>query len=129
MKRFTFRSGEAAAAETLTPESFLAKYFGGTEVFSNMTTELDEFAPKLRSNLESCIDFTNRGYKVNSVIEKREHKTTNMPYVYMTMSMRNGDVPLMLLNEGNIAEFLQDYQAGKVIVGFNYQELQSFINK
>lgn len=129
MRKFSFRAGEAAGSETLSPEAFLAKYFGGPEAFSTMEADLKEFAPKLNANLASCVDFVNRGYKVNSLIEQKDHLATNMPYVFLTMGLRNGNVPLMLLDEANIADFLRDYQEGKVKIDFSYQELLDFIKK
>jgi hypothetical protein len=129
MEKFNFRSGNGQSAESLTPESFLARYFGSPEAFSTMVNDLAEFAPNLSSNLECCIDFAKLGYKVNSVIRRKKHQKTEMPYLYFNMNMRNGEVPLMLLNQGKLAAFLEDYQTGKVKIEFTYQELMTSINK
>jgi hypothetical protein len=113
----------------MTPESFVARCFdNNVEAFKTMLNDLDEFAPNLKANLESFINYANLGYKVNSVVRERRHKTSEMPYVHLTMGLRNGDVPLMLFSEGKLISFLQDYQAGKLKVEFSFQELMNYIN-
>jgi hypothetical protein len=128
MSKFNFRAAGGQSAELLSPQAFIARYFGNVESYSTMVVDLEQFAPNLRANLEFCINGVKLGYKINSVIRQKRHKATDMPYIYSTMSMRNGEVPLMLLNEANLFNFLDDYQSGKVKIEFNFQELMSYIN-
>lgn len=129
MAKFAFKREGGQGPISLTPEQFLERYFGKTEVCGTMLTNLEEFAPKLRVNFEALINYVNRGYRPKSVVHEQHTKEGEMPYIFLTMGLRSGSVELMLFSEGKLVTFLEELQDGKVSVGFNFNELMDFLNK
>jgi len=123
MNKFSF-TGLAANhfQKSLTASDFFLKYQTKAE-FNQMDSDLKEFAPKMRFNFQSFVNLSHRGYKIDSLIESREHLKTSMPYLFFTLDIGNKSAKVMLYNADGIEKFVSDCQSQLVKVDFTFEEL------
>lgn len=123
------KTGSETISSTTAATPINAKQFLGIEEGQSYSTS--EFIPKFGLSLrdaeaqqfEQAIDYTQKGYPIVGALITRMDKG-NRPYVMANFEVRRGvAVPLKVIVEGNILQFLKDYQEGRITINFSLAEL------